>query len=139
MRNYSAFKSKREIPISTSKLEEHFEDHFKNRPITIPDEVANPQNYPHLKPPEHLCVVDESPPSSEEIQKARKKMKNGRCKDSDNIFAEHIKYNDSPTLISLIIMLMTLIWNVYATPKSWLHSIITFLFKNKGSKMEASN
>ena len=66
-------------------------------------------------------------------------MKNGRCKDSDNIFPEHIKYNDSPTLISLIITLMTLIWNIYATPKSWLHSIITCLFKNKGSKMEAGN
>lgn len=139
MKNHAAFKTKQDVLIPTDKLENHFKDHFKSRPLSVPDEVDNPGNYPHLKPPDELEVVSEGTPEAEEVKKVIKRMKNGKCKGSDNIYAEQIKSNTSATLISLIIMLLTLVWNVLTTPKSWLHSILTCLYKNKGNKMDPSN
>ena len=141
MKNYTALKARRQTPISSLKLEEHFKDHFKDRHISIPDEVANPHNYQYLAPPQERgnIRVDEEPPNTEETLKNIKKMKNGKCKDSQNIYAEYIKYNGSATLISLIITLLTLTWNLIATPKAWLHSTITCLYKNKGDKMDPEN
>ena len=140
MKDFSVLKRNNEIPISTHKLEEHFKEHFKEKPISIPDEVVHPHDYPHIIPPQDLgIVVNEAPPDANEAGKAVKRMKNGKCKDFDNIFAEHIKYNSSPTLISFIIMLLTLVWNVFSTPKSWLHSVVTCLYKNKGDKMDPDN
>ena len=141
MKNYSMLKKNHQTPISATKLEEHFMNHFKERQIGIPDEVMNPQNYQHLARTQELdsIRVNEEPPEREEILNSRKKMKNGRCKGSDDVYSEQIKYNESPTLISMIIMLMSLVWNLLSTPKSWLHSIINCLYKNKGDKLDPDN
>ena len=141
MKNYSAVKNKKSLLIPPNKLEEHFKDHFKYRPIEVPDEVSNPQNYSYLAPISDIdnILVNEGPPSAEEVEKVKKKMKNGRCKDPSNIFAEQIKYNGSAKLISVIITLFTLIWSLATAPQAWLHSIIAYLFKNKGDKMNPNN
>ena len=79
--------------------------------------------------------MNEEPPEREEILNSRKKMKNGRCKGSDDVYSEQIKYNELPTLISMIIMLM----NLLSTPKSWFHSSFNCLYKNKGDKLDPDN
>ena len=141
MKNYTALKNKKQLLISPQKLEEHFKDHFKHKPIEVPDEVTNPQNYQHLLLPPEItnARIDEEPPNAEELEKTTKMMKNGRCKDPSNIYAEQIKYNGSAKLISLIITLFTLIWSLATAPQAWLHSIIACLFKNKGDKMDPGN
>ena len=63
MKNYTDLKNKQSILLSPKKLEDHFKDHFKHRPIDMPDEVINPQNYQHLASPSEIAnhIVDEDP------------------------------------------------------------------------------
>ena len=69
MKNYSMLKKKHQTPISATKLEEHFRNHFKERQIDIPDEVMNPQNYQHLACPQELYSirVNEEPPKEKKF------------------------------------------------------------------------
>ena len=50
-------------------------------------------------------------------------MKNGKCS----------------KLMQILVTLMTLIWSTITVPTSWLHSLITCLYKNKGDRMDADN
>ena len=38
--------------ISSEKLTDFFKDHLKEKPIEIQPEVINPEQYPHILPPE---------------------------------------------------------------------------------------
>ena len=70
MKNYSVLKRRQHVPISPKKLENHFKNHFKDRPLETSDEVINPQRYQHLSPSEELgnIRVDEAPPDGSEVK-----------------------------------------------------------------------
>ena len=127
--DYSAIK-KTQLLIPSEKLEQHFSEHFGRHIIDPPDEVNSPQNYPHVLPADECAlVVDENPPSVNEIIKTVKTLKNGKCMGSDRFVK----------LVFFMYVLMSLIWSSFAVPKSWLHSTIICLYKNKGDKMEPNN
>ena len=141
MREHSVLKTKRNNIISPAVLEKHFKEHFSKTPIPVPDEVLNPNSYPHLQNPEECAniSVDESQPSQEEAKKIMNSMKTGVCKGSDVINAEQIKYNNSNKLLQIIITMLTLIWSTITVPKTWIHAIITCIYKNKGDLFDPSN
>ena len=141
MHNHSVLKTKRNNAISSSILETHFKEHFSKPPIPVPDEVTNPQCYPFLQNPEECVntVIDESQPSQEEAEKVMHSMKTGVCKGSDILSAEQIKYNSSGRLIQAIITLLALIWTTIMVPKTWIHAIITCIYKNKGDMFDPCN
>ena len=128
----------KKLLISNDKLTEHFKQHFSQRSCDKQPEVINPENYPFLLPSIEEAV-DESPPSNEEIQDAIKVMKNNKCKGTDNLSNEQIKYNCSSRFFNLIVILVSTIWAVVSYPKSWFHSRVCCLFKNKGSAIEGKN
>ena len=54
-------KHSNKLLISNKKLSEFFKDHFKDKPVALQPEVKNPQNYPHILPPEKLEINSEKP------------------------------------------------------------------------------
>ena len=120
---------------------DYFKDHFNKRKLPSPDEIANPQNYPHLRSSDEceLLDINENQPDREDMEKTTKSMKNGKCKDPSGVYSEQIKYNTSSKLMQILVTLMTLIWSTITVPSSWLHSLITCLYKNKGDRMDADN
>ena len=103
-------------------METHFKEHSGQISKEPPDEVLSPQSYPHLKPMDLEDIeVDEGPPNQEEIEKSIKTLKNGKCKGSDELFAEQIKYNVSSTMLQIIFtLLMAIIWTTMNIPQTWL-------------------
>ena len=124
--------------ISSEKLTEFFEDHLKEKPVDLQPEVVNPEIYPHVLPPDDIDTNSDIPDISE-INDARKRFKNGKCQGTDKIYGEEIKYNTSNRFMTYLMPLITIIWTTFTLPSSWLISSITCLFKNKGSRSEASN
>ena len=124
--------------ISSEKLTEHFKDHLKERVIEIQPEVKNPENYPHILPPNDINVNSDIPNISEVLD-ARKQFKDGKCQGTDKIYGEEIKYNKSHCFMLYLMVLLTTIWTTFTLPSSWLISSITCLFKNKGSRSDAAN
>ena len=62
--------------ISNQTLSAFFEDHFKDKPVEFQPEVMNPENYPHILPPDNL-VINSDIPESTEVKQILKKFKNG--------------------------------------------------------------
>ena len=83
-------------------------------------------------------IVNEEPPTPDEIEKAVKTFKNNKSWGTDGIPPEGIKYCLSKNLFAYINMLMSLIWIHIAVPKSWLVLKIVCLYK-KGLKSLAEN
>ena len=100
--------------------------------------MTNPENYPHILPPDNL-VVDCSPPRIDEVKNVIKGFKNGKCLGTDFLHHKHLKYNKSNRFFIYLMLLLTTIWTTFLIPSSWLISTITCLFKNKGSRTEAGN
>ena len=79
------------------KLRKHFTKHFSPRYVPTPPEVYDPQSYPHILPDDKI-VVDETPPTVEEVKSAILKLKNGKATGTDGLAAELLKYNDCVAL-----------------------------------------
>ena len=124
--------------ISNENLVKHFESHFSERNIEIQPEVTNPENYPHILPPDNLQVNSDIP-NVIEVKDTMKNLKNGKCLGTDLLHPEHLKYNTSNRFFLYFILLLTTIWTTFVLPSSWLISSITCLFKNKGSRNDAEN
>ena len=124
--------------ISREKLAEHFKDHLKERIVQNQPEINNPDEHPHVLPPNDININSDIPTISE-ILDARKKFKDGKCQGTDKIYAEEIKYNNSKHFLLHLTLLITTIWTAFIVPSSWLVSSITCLFKNKGSRSNACN
>ena len=135
-KKFTTFKRSSRLAISNEKLKTHFQDHFAARPIPLPPEIENPEQYPYLY--DEQIEVNESVPDENEIQDVLKTFKNNKSSGTDKIKTECLKYNKSQSLLSAVVLLMTLIWNTVTVPTEWLHATITCLFK-KGIRKLASN
>ena len=136
-KSYHMLQSAHLNTISNDKLTDFFTNHFKSRQNEIQPEVINPEKFPHLET--NAVNIDSSPPTEKEIRDTINKLKNGKCRGTDNIYSEQLKYNSSKRLLSMLTLLMTVIWSTCKIPSSWLISSITCLYKNKGSRSEAKN
>ena len=114
----------------------HFENHFANRSVELPEELKHPQKFPHLR--DTPFAIKEDEPTEAEVEKAISSFKNNRSAGTDKLKTECLKYNYSSTLIVCLTLLLSLIWSTLKVPRKWLHSEVTCLFK-KGSRLIASN
>ena len=73
--DYKASKSTSKVTIAPDKLKKHFEEHFAPRNVTIQPEVVNPEQFPHILPPDDL-EVNENSPTEDELKAAVKSLKN---------------------------------------------------------------
>ena len=124
--------------ITSEKLTEFFKDHLKEKTVELQPEVMNPNDFPHILPPEDININSDIP-SVAEVQEAIKKLKNGKCQGTDKVYGEELKYNSSKRFLIYFMLLITTIWTTFILPSSWLLSSITCLFKNKGSRSDAAN
>ena len=135
-KNYRMHKPSSKIHISKEKLTKHFEKHFSERELELPPELVNPSNFEYLK--DSPVVVNEDPPTLEEIKEACKTFKNNKSFGTDNVPPEGVKYSSSNNLFVFLTMLISLIWINCIVPKSWLELKIVCLYK-KGLKTLAEN
>ena len=124
--------------VSTQKLEQHFSAHFKDRGYTIQPELEQPKNYPHVLSPAETPVINFQVPDQAEVMKCIRKLKNGKCQGTDNIYSEELKYSTSKKMLKHIMLLIVLIWNCLRIPSNWLIASISCLHK-KGLKSLAEN
>ena len=124
--------------ITNDKLNHFFQDHFKEKELEIQPEVLNPENYPHILPPDDLQICSNITEVAE-VQDVLKEFKNGKCLGTDLLHPEHLKYNNSNCFIVNLMLLLTTISTTFCFPSSWLISSATCLFKNNGSRSEAGN
>ena len=89
-------------------------------------------------PPDDTPTIDDSIPERGEVENSVKKLKNGKCQGTDNIYAEQLKYSQSTGLINYIVLLIGLTWSCNQVPVKWLTASITCLYK-KGQKSLAEN
>ena len=76
-KNYAMHKKpSSKLEISKEKLTNHFEKHFSERELELPPELVNPENYEYLK--DTPFIVNEEPPTPDEIEKAVKTFKNNK-------------------------------------------------------------
>ena len=80
--------------VSNENLAKHFESHFSERNIKIQPEVTNPENYPHILPPDNVQVNTDIP-NVIEVKDIMKNLKSGKCLGTDLLHPEHLKYNTS--------------------------------------------
>ena len=130
-----SYKPSPKIDISKEKLTKHFEKHFSERILELPPELANPGNFEYLK--DSPIVVNEEPPTLEEIREASKTFKNNKSFGTDNVPPKGVKYSSSKNLFIYLTMLISFIWQI-AIPKSWLVLKLVCLYK-KGLKSLAEN
>ena len=90
-KNYTMIKHSEKKMISDEALSDFFENHFGQKDIELQPEVVNPENYPHILPPDDL-EIDCTPPRSDEVQDVIKGFKKGRCLGTDYLHPEHLKY-----------------------------------------------
>ena len=135
-KKFTAIKSGTQNTISNGKLKTHFEQHFAARPGEIPQELKNPERFPHMM--DGQFDINQGEPSRNEVKQVLPSFKNGRSWGTDKLKTEVLKYNSSEGLITYLLMLMSLIWSTLKVPKTWLHSEITSIYK-KGSRSLASN
>ena len=95
-KNYSMHKSSSKIDISKEKLTKHFKEHFSERVLELPPELATPENFDYLK--DSLIAVNQEPPTLEEIKEASKSFKNNKSFGTDNVPPEGVKYSSSKHL-----------------------------------------
>ena len=136
-KNHTSLNKSKKLLIAPEKLTSHFEQHFSPRPVTLQPEIENPENFPHILPPDNH-QVNEDIPNEDELQKVIRKQKDNKCQGIDKIYSEHLKYSTSSKLFSALLLLLTMIWTTVEVPGSWLDAVITCLHK-KGLKSVAKN
>ena len=128
-KKYTTIRKGTKLAISNDKLKDHFKKHFdaKTPELEMPLELAQPDQFPHLKDIE--VEVKEDPPTAEEMESVLKTFKNNKSAGTDKLKTEGLKYNNSKNLIRTLLMLFTLIWSYVSVPIFWLHANITCLHK----------
>jgi len=106
-KNYGMHKPSAKIHISKEKLSKHFEKHFSMRELELPPELVSPENFEYLK--DSRPVVNEEPPTLEEIKEACKTFKNNKSFGTDNVPPEGVKYSSSNNLFIFLTILLSLI------------------------------
>ena len=137
LRESKMVKNSDKLVCPPEKLREHFTKHFDPRYVPTPPEVSDPQSYPRILPDDKI-VVDETPPTVEEVKSAISKLKNGKATGTDGLAAELLKYNDCVELPHFITHLLVDVWNGGDVPSSWKHSRVRCLFNNKGQASDPS-
>ena len=117
-------------------LEQHFTGHFKLRPEPAADDLKDPSKLNIL--PKLDIQIDDSCPTTDEVTKTVKFLKNGRCLGSDGVAGEYLKYAETPKVVELMTTLFERIWTEMECPEAWKTSRLKALYKNKGSKMDAA-
>lgn len=136
-KKYSALKTSNKSTISKEKLKTYFAEHFADRPLPVPPELANPELFAHLDDPP-VTVNEDNP--DEEVMEVINTFKNNKSGGSDKLKMEGLKYSNSKKLICAIIALPTIIWTCIEVPRTWLHGKETWLHKKgKGSMNDAKN
>ena len=82
--------------------------------------------------------VREDAPTLEEVQKAIRKLRNGRAAGSDEITPELLKNAEIPVSVALH-RLFLLIWKFGKVPMDWKEAVIISLYKGKGSRTACSS
>ena len=135
-KKYSCLKTGESSAVSKSKLKTHFESHFAERQVDLPEELEHPQKFPHLI--DKSFDIKQNMPDEAEVKLAIGSFKNNRSAGTDKLKTECLKYNNSSALIACLVLLLSLIWSTLQVPGKWLHAQVTCLFK-KGSRLLASN
>ena len=74
-KNHTSLNKSKKLLIASDKLTSHFEQHFSPRPVTLQPETENPENFPHILPPDNH-QVNEDIPNEDQLQKVSKKIIN---------------------------------------------------------------
>lgn len=105
----------------------------------MPEELKNlPQYILDLKKVGNYHQINQKAPDLQELKETLSKLKNNKA--ASDIPAEFLKYatSNEEYLQNLIVMFQK-IWDGHKIPKSWGLGKIETLYKNKGSRKEASN
>ena len=130
--------AKKKLEIDPRKLETHFKNHFSKKPFTLPAEITDPESFPHVLDLKSKIKIDEHRPTRQEIIDCCKTFNNNKCRGSDKIFGEYLKYGIGSTeFIDALYELLGLIWDGSTQPEAWKFSTIQCIYKNKGSKQKA--
>ena len=113
-KKYSCLKTGETNAVSKSKLKVHFEGHFAERQLELPEELQHPQKFPHLI--DKKFDIKQGEPDEAEVELAISSFKNNRSAGTDKLKTECLKYNSSNTLIACIVLLMSLIWSTLKVP-----------------------
>ena len=115
LRESKMIKNSDKLVCPPEKLREHFGPSY----VPTPPKVSDPQGYPHILPDDKI-VVDEMPPTVEEVKSAISKLKTGKATGTDGLTAELLKYNDCVEL-------------PISSPTSWLMFGMAVTFPPAGS------
>ena len=84
-------------------------------------------------------IIDLETPDIHEIEyQMTKKLKNGRCKGTEGIVGEQLKYAESEKLGGYVHEIVRRVWEDGEKPENWSVSRLKPMFKNKGSQKDAS-
>jgi hypothetical protein len=128
-------KKKSECPISLEDMLNHFKALNMQENVTVnPDENnVSSENDPRLVTDSLNCPI-----TVEEIEKAIKKLKNGKASGIDKLYNEYIK-NSVPFLSTLYCKLFNKVLNDGIVPEDWLVGLILPIYKGKGDKNNCDN
>uniref|UniRef100_A0A8D8QNX5 Craniofacial development protein 2 n=1 Tax=Cacopsylla melanoneura TaxID=428564 RepID=A0A8D8QNX5_9HEMI len=121
------------IETDEKKMMERWTNHFKtllNKDCTSETEQEHESS--------DLNPVEEEVPSTEEVSKVIRNMKNNRAPGEDGIVAELIKYGGN-TLQETIHSIIKEVWINEIMPDSWNIGIICPIHKGKGDKADCQN
>ena len=131
-------KSQKQL-VSKEALHTHFEKHFQENIVEMPEELVHPENSCLSSSLQNAIHVDESPPTQNEIQHHLSKLKNRKCQGVDKVHMEQLKYGRNSTRFLLYITtLLTLIWTTIVVPIIWLQSRLSCIYKS-GPRSDPSN
>ena len=125
---------KKRLKCPKPELATFFGEHLAPRPTPLAPELSWP-NIDQIIPKIDVQICDETP-SDYEIGDILEHMKNGKCRGTDEINSEHLKYSNSPLLFGLVYSLIEKVWNDHDTPTSWKTSRLQPVYKNKGSQTD---
>ena len=128
--------SSKKCPISMDKLFNHFNKLAGN----VPDDNlnSNDTSFDPRKIDHSINDFINSTISIDEINQARKKLKNNKAGGPDDIINEFIK-NCPENVLFVICKLFNLILNTGIIPSNWSLGIVIPIFKNKGSREDPNN
>lgn len=107
MKQYTSLPRLNSPLIAPQQLEEHsFSAHFNNRAYEPQPELEQPENYPHILPPDDLPEISILTPNHAEVENSMKRLKNGKYQGIDKAYAEQLKYPMSMGLLNYILLLI---------------------------------
>ena len=133
-------KNSSKIKCAPEKLHATFSKHFKERPEPTSSRKYYPKliNLEEIIPKVHVEIDTETPDVWEIEFEMEKRIKNGRCKGTDGMVGEQLKYAESEKLPRYIHEIVRGIWEDGKVPESWKISRLKPIFKNKGSQTDPS-